>query len=320
MDLAGIRARQALSAAGLPVAQLQRVGLGENEVWISGGFVLRVNPRPQSGRLAHEARVAELLGPEVGHPGVLAFGLLPTAEWLLVRRMPGVPLARRWPAMLESERRHAAAQVAERLAALHRTTVPTSSAARLAMPFATGLSDPHPTAPHQLDELRHALGRRRDVDQGLVSETIAAITAHRSAFEGAPTVLVHGDPHFENVLWDGSHITALLDMEFARPAWAEVDLEVLLRFFDAPQMHVAPDYAGLVSRNDYREVQAWMADAHPGLFASPRLSDRLTVLSAAFDLRSLVTVDPSHAGSEWHPARRLRRLLDGRDTLSALAW
>ena len=46
---------------------------------------------------------------------------------------------------------------------------------------------------------------------------------------------IHGDLHFQNVLWDGEHgARAVLDLEFARAAPPDLDLDVFLRFCAFP--------------------------------------------------------------------------------------
>jgi aminoglycoside phosphotransferase (APT) family kinase protein len=324
VELAPIRARQVLRAIGRSADGLARVRTGRddvgNEVWFIGDEVLRINPRPQTGRLAHEMRVAELLGPQTGYPGVVTAGNTGSAEWVIMRRVPGEPLARVWRDLRFFDRESAAKQFAHRLRACHETPLTAAAAVQLTRPFSSAFTDPHPADHSQLLELREAFERRQVRDRGLVHAALTTIERLRPAFDGSQKVLVHGDPHFENVMWHDGSVTALLDMEFARPAWREVDLEVMLRFFDCPQAHVASDLVGRVSRDDYREVQGWVAEAYPELFAGPRLLDRLTVLTAAADLRALAQVNPNAPETEWHPARRLRRLLDGRHTLTALAW
>ena len=53
---------------------------------------------------------------------------------------------------------------------------------------------------------------------------------------------VHGDLTFENVLWHEGEITALLDVEWARPGPKDLDLDILLRCAAYPQLHVAPAF------------------------------------------------------------------------------
>ncbi len=52
--------------------------------------------------------------------------------------------------------------------------------------------------------------------------------------------LTHGDLTFENMLWDGSDLRAILDFEWSRTAPANVDLDVLLRMCCYPFLHVGP--------------------------------------------------------------------------------
>jgi Ser/Thr protein kinase RdoA (MazF antagonist) len=92
--------------------------------------------------------------------------------------------------------------------------------------------------------------------------------------------LVHGDPHLENVLWDGEHVSALLDLDWSRRSWLEVDLETLLSFCDHPFVFVAEDYEDRALARDYARVPGWLAAEYPQWFAHPRLADRLAVLHA----------------------------------------
>ena len=47
---------------------------------------------------------------------------------------------------------------------------------------------------------------------------LAELTAEPPVLDtGRSVQLVHGDLHFENVLWDNGHISAVLDLEWARP-------------------------------------------------------------------------------------------------------
>ena len=117
-----------------------------------------------------------------------------------------------------------------------------------------------------------------------------------------------GDLDFENVLWDGEKITALLDFEYARPGPPDLELDVFLRFCAFPFLHVAEDYEQVTLPGDYAEVPGWLAQDHPELFAHPRLRDRLRVYSIAYDLRELLMDPPDRPVellSHLHPYHRL---------------
>jgi hypothetical protein len=159
------------------------------------------------------------------------------------------------------------------------------------------------------------------VDAHLV-DTIASMV-----HELAPTImpfsdatLVHGDLTFENVLWDGQRITAVLDFEWSRGAPPDVDLDVLLRMCAYPFLHVAADYEKQTRPVDYVDVPRWLADDDPELFAAPRLADRLTLYAIAYDVRELLAFPPQaqpRALSPYHPLNRLQSTVRG---ANHLAW
>ncbi len=148
-------------------------------------------------------------------------------------------------------------------------------------------------------------GLLHDIDQKVmdVGESIRPYDASH---------LIHGDLTFENMLWDGTQITALLDLEWCRGAPADLDLDVLFRFCAIPSAHVAPDYASSALPEDYQCVPGWIAEELPALFAHPQLHERLVLYSLAFDVSELATFPPQPGGPTFgplHPIRRLEAML-----------
>jgi hypothetical protein len=134
--------------------------------------------------------------------------------------------------------------------------------------------------------------------------------------------MVHGDLHFENVLWDGRAITALVDFEWARGGPADLDLDVLLRFCAFPYLHVAEDYEAITLSKDYAPVPYWLAEDYPELFDHPNLLERMRLYCIAYDVRELLTFPPPQDGfhlSPHHPVNRLERTAKGISHLDRLA-
>ncbi len=152
--------------------------------------------------------------------------------------------------------------------------------------------------------------------------------AARMVLEGAPslapwdeTTLVHGDLTFENVLWDGQRITAILDFEFARAGPPDLDLDVFLRFCAYPFLHVAADYEHLTRVEDYAMVPFWLAEGYPELFAHPSQIDRVRIFCIAYDVRELLLFPPTRRPrdlSEHHPYNRLVKTVNGYGHLDRL--
>jgi hypothetical protein len=316
------RARQALAGAGLDASvELTRASSVTNEVWITDRHVIRVNRHP-NGRLQRVGGGAPMLPPEVRYPEVIGSDSGAGFDWLILARRPGVVLSRQWPTMAPAERRVAVRQLAFMLMSLHRTPSPAGLSALDTAPQLLS-SEPgmEPTAP-LLDSLAE-MSMLDHVDEELVAALRAYVWERANVLKPFDaTTLVHGDLTFENVLWDGEQITALIDFEWARAAPADVDLDVLLRFCAYPFLHVAGDYEAVTRAEDYEDVPVWLAEDYPGLFAAPNGLERLRLFSVSYDVRELLLVPPTAPARELpehHALRRLVRTLNGRSHLDELA-
>lgn len=305
--LAELRARTALQGAGLdPGAPLERASSVTNEVWMTPTHVVRVN-RSHDRRLAREAAVAAVLPPEVGYPTIVAHGGRAGEDWLVVERVPGRPLAHCWPTMSPQQRHAAIEQLAQRLRVLHDTRAPHGL---LALHGAPQLLDPEasePVAPllAALDRLSHL----EHVEPLLVEEAAELVEQSAAALEPfASTTLVHGDLTFENVLWDDGRITAVLDVEWARPGPRDIDLDIILRCCAYPQLHVGVDHEAATRTEDYAEVPGWLRACYPRLFAYPRLLDRLRIFAIAYEVRTLLADPPTLAPALQDPRSAYHRL------------
>lgn len=314
------RARRALSEAGLDLGTpLTRASSVTNEVWFAGDLVVRVNRQPNQ-RLRREATLGPMLPPAVRYPEVVAYGGQLGADWLILKRRPGTALSRAWPTLEWPERRAAIRQLAEILQALHQVVAP-HDLTRLDPPQLVGGEGLYPVEPVLV-----ALDRARSlahVDHYVLDELrriVEADARHLEPFH-QPT-LVHGDLTFENVLWDGERISALLDFEWSHQAPPDMELDILLRFCSFPYLHVAEDYEHLTRADDYAPIPWWLADDYPTLFATPHLFERLRIYSIGYDLRELLMFPPARPPRELsrhHPYNRLVHILDGASHLDELA-
>jgi hygromycin-B 7''-O-kinase len=314
------RAKRALAAAGLDTdVPIERASSVTNEVWLAGDYVVRVNRQPNQ-RLRREAFLGPLLPASVGYPEVVAYGGQLGADWLIVARRPGGVLARAWPAMAVEERREAVRQLALILRNLHRVPAPADLPA-IDTPQLLGgggfnAVDPLLAALDQAAALPHVGAGFAEDLRRIVLDTNSVIEPFTQSH------LVHGDLHFENVLWDGREVTALLDFEWARPAPADVDLDIFLRFCAYPFLHVAEDYEHLTRAEDYASVPYWLADDYPELFYTPQLFERTQLYCIAYDIRELLLFPPQRPPRElsrFHPYNRLDMILRGTSHLHRLA-
>lgn len=311
--LAETRARRALALAGLPTGVgLVRADSVTNEVFLTDANVVRVNRKP-TGRLHREAELCGALPARPWAPRVVAHGHERGLDYLVTVRRPGATLARWWPMLGPAQRRDATRQLGQVLAQLHRMPCPPGVPDLDSNPQLLDLRTPRPLLPifGGIDRLRV----RGDLDPGLLRDAEELLVATGDAVvDGRPARLVHGDLSLENVLWDGRCLTGLIDFEWARTAPSDLDLDVLLRFCAFPGAHLPAHLEGHASARDYEELPCWLADAHPALFAHPRLLDRLRIYALGFEVGQLLAagpVGPLPQLSPLHPYRRLRQLLDG---------
>lgn len=287
------RLRHVLIACGRdPDAPFRRAPSYANEAWVGTDVVVRINYRGV-GRLAREAAIAARLPREALHPGILDVGDDGTLEWSLSPRVSGIELGRAWATLTAAERERATHELAAALAAVHAT--PCDG-------IADDIDPPH-TLPladllDLVDDIAAARGHRP-----LLDAVAAFVRDCWTAFDDRDRGLVHGDPHLENVLWDGTRVSALLDLEWSRPSWIHCDLETLLALAADPAPF-ASDETGVYAA-DYADVPRWLRAAYPAWFTHPRLLDRLDVLHASRTLGHLLEDD---SPLRW---QHLQSLVDG---------
>lgn len=318
--LARARALRALETVGVSSEGLVRADSVTNEVWLTDEYVVRVN-RDASLRLHREAILSQVLPDGVGYPPLVQHGGEIGSDWLVVQRVPGAPLSRAWPSMSPPQRREAVRQLADRLRLVHTTTCPQLET----LSDIPQLLDRAPDGAAAVGRLLAALDRAAAlpfVDPGLMAEAADHVRAHAHLLDpfDAETI-VHGDLSFENILWDGEQVTALLDFEYARPGAPDLDLDVLLRFVALPHLHVAPDYEHVTRAEDYADVPWWLAEDYPELFAHDHQFDRVRLFSLAWDVRELLAFPPTETIRglhRHHPLRRIVQVLRGTSYLDRL--
>lgn len=324
-DIGGrMRVAAILRDAGIPHPEHPvRIAGATNEVWRAGDYVVRVGFVPGADRLRREAQLAAELPYDVHYPKVIASGLEPFGEWIIVKHRPGVVLSAAWGQMDVTERKSVIADLAAALRSVHSLRLDSDRAESLMFHEGAGrLALPHQLPVERILALLDSLKGVRHVDSGLLAaaeertRSVAdAIWAHER--HG----LVHGDLHFENILVKDAIMVSLLDFEWCRPGPAEIDLDVLARFCAHPHVHVGGSY--YVEPKDYRNVLRMLNEAYPELFAHERLVDRLTLCALAFEVPSLAALPPDAPSgqlSEFHPINRLKDLLDNGTHAERLGW
>lgn len=319
--VAQARARQALKDAGFdtdePLTPLRNV---TNEVWLTDGHMIRLNRR-RDARVRKEIEIAQILPATVEYPEIISYGGDEGDDYLVTVRPRGEVLAHAWPRLGPSQRHQAVRGLAEILRAVHSIRLPAEIPEILDPPLLQSVAQVSPT--EQVVSAIQLIERHAHVDPGLVRELMAMVRDLTLALEpfDSPT-MIHGDVHFENVLWDGHQVTGLLDFKWARMAPPDLELDVLLRYSSLPFIYVDGPLRAQLTAESHARVPWELADEYPELFASPRQFDRMRVYSIAHDVREVLLYPPPMPADrlpEHHPYCRLIRIVEGASHLDHLA-
>jgi hypothetical protein len=232
-------------------------------------------------------------------------------EWLVLGRIRGSMLTSEWPCMDRAERREAIHQLACMVEHLHLVDAdwldslpPPVCQSELTGRGATVAAQAASGARSAADSLRGC----RFVDDGILRTVVGFIEGHRQIFDTCTSGLIHGDLHFDNVLWRDERIVGILDFEYSRLAPLDLELDILLRFCAFPQLFVAEEREKAVNPGMFEEVRVWLAEDYPALFSAPCLRERLACYSLVYDLSMLVRHAPAQPVEllpDAHPYARL---------------
>lgn len=241
--------------AGLPIA-MRAVPDGQEPNWWSSSAVLGDEfiakfawSRPAAERIVHEAAVLRALAAS-DVPFIPAIVVATTNTALLVtRKVAGSSL---FDVIGSIDRERAGAQLARFLVALHEP------ATRERVEGAVGeLRLPYVQA--DTDAIRDRIGRWIRPDQlDLVLDWCDWVDAVQA--RAAPTVLVHGDLHGDNQVWQRDELRIVVDFETAGAAEPEFDLRAVPGTGPGVELQVAVmrHYAELSGRELSAErVMAW---------------------------------------------------------------
>lgn len=307
------RLRLVAGAAGLTFAEPPfPLPSDSNDAWKIDELVLRICWRGDRTRLQREALILEHLPDEVPHVRLAANGVIEDLTWTLTHWVPGTMLSHGWADLDQTQRRTAAEQLGHALRALHAwepsPEVRAALAARPAQPDTSDVigADLNPLPVDRALRLVEPATHLENVDQQLVVQLgeeikrLRPIDPLRNPSDG---VVVHGDAHLNNVIWDGMRLVALLDYEWGRLGPPDLELQPLLQYDDATAL--------------IRSV----VDAYPGIAAHPRFVERLWLYDLSATLRDLLVKAPLPATGDlppWHPKRRLPMVLAGPGYIDAL--
>lgn len=277
---------------GLSDNHIEPVESYSHAVWLTAEHVVKYHVIGSVGRLEHEARVAARLPAEALYPEVVAVGRDGEHDWLVTKRVAGVPLSAAWPWMTRRDRREAIFHAAHALRALHRAPV-----TDLIPPCLQGDA---PTL------------SRRALTERLLAAGLMDLSWLADAIDDSATVMAHGDFNFNQVMWCEGLVTALLDLEMSHAEASDWDLVPFLGFCSHPARAVEKRLEAVSRPEDYREAPGWLRQAYPEMFAYARQQDRLLLNLLVWRSEELLA-DPDRAdqivSASLEEARALAALL-----------
>lgn len=294
---------------------LEEIRGWSNEVWLGPTHVVRRSSGRFRESFRHEVEVLRLIKGEVSAPSVVAYGKEENREWMIAERITGQSLLSLWPAMPEEERREAVRQFASNLKALHQVTLPED--------FSNPWMDEAVNDPEKAADLYHAAPEHYPLilkglrsaalaDERLLESADAFLAGRMSLFDRDTHCLVHGDAHFNNVLWDGETLT-LLDFEASFKGAVDMELDMIMRFAANPVMVFGDSNqdGGKVDaamQTEFADVVPWLQEFYPEIFDTANLQERLEVYELMMQLHQLHHFPKGHA---YDPRPKLRALLAG---------
>lgn len=299
---AGVFARR-----GIDFASAQRAGGWTNATWLAGGLALRISTRPGNENLLREARLGALLPPEAGYPAPVETGEVDGLQWSLSPLVPGRCLSEVWDDLTWDERVSALDQLWHKIRAVHSVDLAAVAGLARTTPWY-----PTPAVEEARTELT-GLVRQGILTVDQVNVLGDIVDRFWQARPGAACVLNHGDLTFDNALWKGGRVTALLDFEYAVIAPAALDLTELVKCAFSPgrEVEMAPDPTGAGRAQARRQV----GSAAAMVLAQPNGADLLYGYAVLLELWKLVDslAHPEGEGplEQWDSLINLRSLADG---------
>jgi aminoglycoside phosphotransferase (APT) family kinase protein len=303
------RARLLLQQHGLPSGRLEALHGWSNDVWLTPTHVVRLSSGRFRHSFRHEVAVTRVIADRVNVPEIIAHGEEDGREWMISVRVPGRSLLDVWPELDEAERRRAVHELGGNLRRLHDMEFaeePENPWQADAVSVRGKARDAYHVLPKYYPVLVDSLRAARLVEERLLKRVEAFLSSRMHLFD-AERVLVHGDAHFNNLVWDGAHIT-LIDFEGAAMAPPDMELDTLIRFTRNPAQFYGGDARVLVQPADVANVLAELKQSYPALFASPDLVERLGVYEMMWQLLQLHHFPPGHM---LDPRPRVAAVLQG---------
>ncbi len=312
METALDRAHRALEVAGMDSSlEMRRVESMANEVWILAEHVLRIGISHKLN-IEAETKLLSQLPKEVKSPKLIKYGSDKQMAWMLLEKIEGEKLINVWPHLSDPEQIHVIGELAEILKSLHGTTAEMEN---------------NPDRAHlrsiKLDDLRIAIRQLKQnpvFDSGLIRETENFIeNSEKIVAAAVPHGLIHGDLHFENVLWNKGQVSALLDFEYATTGPIDLELDMILRFCAYPYLFVPDGMEDKAKPEAYQEMPQLLRGKYPEMFKFPQGFERAMFYSIAFEVCALVKNPPSTIEGlpDWHPYNRLQCSMEGKGYLES---
>lgn len=273
-EAANVWAGKLLIKQGVPSEPLTHLKGWSNHVWLAPAHVLRLSSGRFRASLKHEAKIEAFAANHINMPHIVSTGSIGGQEWMISDRVPGASLLGQWLSMERPERREAVRQLAHQLKVLHDLALPCDLENpwlkdAVTIPGKSG--DAYRIPPQHYPAITQNLRTKDLMDETLLAEAEKFLKERLALFETDQDVLIHGDPHFNNLIWDGKTLT-LLDFEVATRAPRDRELQTLIDFCADPQEFLPSstspygvENTAAIGPKDMGDVMDWFKEDYPEL-------------------------------------------------------
>lgn len=206
-------------------------------------------------------------------PHIFDYGMIDGKEYMLMEKIAGRKLSESWHIFNKNQKESFIKQICEQLQIFHSTSFNLYSTQR-PKEFSTWEE-----AIENYTDLTIIEGKEFDSQS---SENIKLISDYYEKYkyllnDVSPSVLIHNDLHFENILFEGDKITAILDFDFARQAPKEYELWHLVDFFHTPKYFVEDSLEDTWDKFTLGDELLLFKKYYPELFQDENLIHRLRI-------------------------------------------
>lgn len=257
------------------IKKFERIDIGySNLVFnINDKYILKVCIKPDNeAPIINEIKFYESSSFDF-HPKLISYDTSKTIIpniFVLQEKVDGVNLSNIWGKLSETERQEVIAKITIVLKNLHnvKTRYPEFD------------KDFNATIEKYISELTKA-GSFTSKELNYLS---SLSTVFKNYFTDVDFSFIHGDAHFNNIMYDGNKIK-ILDFEYSSVSPVDREFDAINRMCQDPLSVVQKGNQNQINPNDYKNIMRYFKEIYPEVFENENFNERLLIYNCANALR-----------------------------------